>query len=352
MTMQPKDPTAPSTATGDAAKAPSFWKHIQAWDGKLSVAKGLTVVTLLAGFLGGYFQYLGAYEDKVREQAKTDMAAATQTFLDITNAFAEAQMLQQLVYFDYAATLGEPDPGNSKMVTQAGYETFPAYTKARNGLRQNTTIFARKAEIYIDWPSNLGRDPATAQVSDEDPLTEALLGNYNFDCDAHLPHFGKEQASQPKTGPGKDICDEGGERDNPNASSVALCAVGDDKKVDPRLPAVIINWNSAKHHVLTMHYCFEVAHREIATARIWASKNDVSDQKKAEFLAVQGKVRTHLDNEVIRLDAFMSLGMSQLERIRVKYRPSGFFCHVPLVRDAIGLVSRRCTPVSTDRPNT
>ena len=198
--MQPKDPTGPSTATGEPAKAPGLWKHIQAWDGKLSLAKGLTAVTLLTGFLGGYFQYLGAYEDKVREQAKTDMAAATQTFLDITNAFAEAQMLQQQIYFDYAATLGEPDAGNSKMVTQAGYDTFPAYTKARNGLRQNTTIFARKAEIYIDWPSNLSRDPATAQVSDQDPLTETLLGNYNFDCDAHFPHFGNEQASKSRTG--------------------------------------------------------------------------------------------------------------------------------------------------------
>ena len=106
--MQPKDPTGPSTATGEPAKHPGLWKHIQAWDGKLSLAKGLTAVTLLTGFLGGYFQYLGAYEDKVREQAKTDMAAATQTFLDITNAFAEAQMLQQQIYFDYAATLGEP----------------------------------------------------------------------------------------------------------------------------------------------------------------------------------------------------------------------------------------------------
>lgn len=351
MTMQVKDPTGPSTTTGEPAKGPGLWKHIQAWDGKLSVAKGLTAVTLLTGFLGGYFQYLGAYEDKVSEQAKTDMTAATQTFLDITNAFAEAQMLQQLIYFDYAATLGEPDPGNTKMVTQAGYETFPAYTKARNGLRQNTTIFARKAEIYVDWPSNLSRDPATAQVSDEDPLTETLLGNYNFDCDAHFPHFGNEQASKPSTGSSEDVCDSGGERDNPKASTVNLCAIGDDKKVDPRRPAIIINWNSAKHHVLTMHYCFEVAHREIATARIWASKNEVSDQKKAEFLAVQGKVRSHLNDEVIRLDAFMSLGMSQLERIRVKYRPSGFFCHVPLVRDAIGLVSKRCTPVSTDRPN-
>ena len=345
--MQPKDPTGPSTATGEPAKPPGLWKHIQAWDGKLSLAKGLTAVTLLTGFLGGYFQYLGAYEDKVREQAKTDMAAATQTFLDITNAFAEAQMLQQQIYFDYAATLGEPDAGNSKMVTQAGYDTFPAYTKARNGLRQNTTIFARKAEIYIDWPSNLSRDPDTAQVSDQDPLSETKLGNYNFDCDAHLPHFGNEPASKSGT-----VCANGGEKDNPKTSTVNLCAIGDDKKVDPKLPAIIINWNSAKHHVLTMHYCFEVAHREIATARIWASKNEVSDQKKAEFLAVQGKVRSHLNDEVIRLDAFMSLGMSQLERIRVKYRPSGFFCHVPLVRDAIGLVSKRCTPVSTDRPNT
>jgi hypothetical protein len=39
--------------------------------------------------------------------------------------------------------------------------------------------------------------------------------------------------------------------------------------------------------------------------------------------------------------------MSQLERIRVKYRPVGFFCHVPLVRDAIGLFSKRCTPIRT-----
>ena len=38
----------------------------------------------------------------------------------------------------------------------------------------------------------------------------------------------------------------------------------------------------------------------------------------------------------------MTLAMSQLERIRVKYRPSGFLCHVRLVRDAIGLFSKVC----------
>jgi hypothetical protein len=43
----------------------------------------------------------------------------------------------------------------------------------------------------------------------------------------------------------------------------------------------------------------------------------------------------------------MSLTMSQLERIRVKYRPVGFVCHIPLVRDAIGTFSKRCTPIRT-----
>jgi len=38
--------------------------------------------------------------------------------------------------------------------------------------------------------------------------------------------------------------------------------------------------------------------------------------------------------------------MSQLERSRLKCRPSAF-CHVPLVRDAIGVFSTKCTPIGT-----
>jgi hypothetical protein len=36
-----------------------------------------------------------------------------------------------------------------------------------------------------------------------------------------------------------------------------------------------------------------------------------------------------------------------IEQIRVKYRPNGFLCNVPIVRDIIGAFSRRCTPVRT-----
>jgi hypothetical protein len=96
-----------------------------------------------------------------------------------------------------------------------------------------------------------------------------------------------------------------------------------------------------------MHYCFEATHSEIHTARIWASKNQISDDRVSQFRANEERYKSSLDGEVARLNAFMTVAMSQLERIRLKYRPSGFFCHVPLVRDAIGLFSTKCTPIGT-----
>ena len=87
-------PNAPKRGRA-AADKPGLWDRIQAWDKSLSVTKGLTIVTLLTGFFGGYFQYLNSYEEKVGEQAKADMAAATSTFIEISNAFAEVQMLQE-----------------------------------------------------------------------------------------------------------------------------------------------------------------------------------------------------------------------------------------------------------------
>jgi hypothetical protein len=70
----------------------------------------------------------------------------------------------------------------------------------------------------------------------------------------------------------------------------------------------------------------------------------ISDQERTDFLADQNRHQASLDQEVERLDSFMSLAMSQLERIRVKYRPSSFYCYcsLPLVNYAI---SDRCDPV-------
>jgi hypothetical protein len=61
-------------------------------------------------------------------------------------------------------------------------------------------------------------------------------------------------------------------------------------------------------------------------------------------LAEASQVSTELDNLARRLNAFTSLALFQMERIRVKYRPVGFVCNVPILRD---IFSTRCLPIRT-----
>jgi hypothetical protein len=334
-------PAAEKPETG-----PRWWTRLRFWDRQLSAAKGFTLVTLLAGFFGGYFQYLNAYQQQVGTLAKADMETATAAFVDISNAFAEAQMLQQLLFQNFSAAIDATgDAGNKAMTTQDGNDNYGPYTKARIELRQNSQVFARKAEIYIDWASDLGRDPATPRVPGSDPLTEWMLGKYDFDCDAeaNMPYLAVAETTSrddPET-----ACTAGVAQWKP-AQRMGLCARKPAAgRVDDRKPSVTIDWQSTKHHLLTMHYCFEQAHRQIATARIWASQNPVSNERVQEFRDDQDRLAVSLNRQAVRLNAFMSLTMAHLESIHVKYRPAGFFCHVPVVRDAIGLFSARCTPV-------
>ena len=158
----------------------------------LSYAKGLPVITLVGSLLVGYFQYLNAYQDKVSAQAKEDMTAATTTFTDIAKAFSEAQTLQQILFFDFSAALDDnTDTDGKALTTKDAQNIFPTYEQARTMLRQNSDLLARKAEIYIDWASDFARDPAQSRAPTTDPLTQSLLGAYNFDCDdsANFPRI-------------------------------------------------------------------------------------------------------------------------------------------------------------------
>jgi hypothetical protein len=353
MDQKAETPAAPATPAAPPAKPPTFVERLKRWDEQFAVFKGLGLVTVIASLGGGYLQYLNSYEQKVGELAQADLSAATAAFVDISNAYAQAQMLQQQIYFDYADVANpQASAGDKAMTTKSVQASYPDYIKARNGLRQNSNIYARKAELYIDWPSDIGRDPASARAIDGDPLTDAKLGDYNFDCDSddNLAHYADAKSAADSTK--KDMshfCDAPNQtRQIQAGSDTVFCAYDTDKKhVDNSQPAITIHWQSAKHHLLVMHYCFEIAHRQLETARIWASGNDVSDAASADFLKNENTYQNSLDREVIRLDAFLSLVMSQLERIRVKYRPSGPFCHVPLVREAIGLFSNVCTPIRT-----
>ena len=61
------------------------------------------------------------------------------------------------------------------------------------------------------------------------------------------------------------------------------------------------------------------------------------------MLADADMVGHQIDGLAKRLNAFTSLALSQMERIRVKYRPVGFDCSVPFVRDFF----MRCFPIRT-----
>ncbi|MBV8920996.1 hypothetical protein [Bradyrhizobium sp.] len=319
----------------------------------LSYARGLPVITLIGSLLVGYFQYLSAYQEKVSAQAKEDMSAATSTFSSIADAFSEAQMLQQILYFDYTAALAIDADGDAQAIqTKNAQASYAPYEHARIVLRQNGDLFARKAEIYIDWASDFGRDPADTKTPTTDPLNESLLGVYNFDCDdtANIPHFNMldDNGHRLPLAPDPPPCryDRSEVISDPPGSYVRLCA-RENGKILADKPALTLHWYSAKHQLLAMHYCFERLHGQLLPARQWASQSSMSPEQKAKFIAKEADTYNGLTSQAVRLDAFMSLAMFQMENIHVKYRPVGFVCHIPFVTPFVDLFSNYCTPVRT-----
>jgi hypothetical protein len=124
----------------------------------------------------------------------------------------------------------------------------------------------------------------------------------------------------------------------PKDAFIRLCAPEKDKH------AKRIYWFSAKHNVLTMDYCFEATHNKLAAARQWASKSHRDTAKESEIAKADKEISAELDGLSRRVNAFNSLVLYQMERIRVKYRPVGVFCSVPLIRN---IPSLSCFPLRT-----
>ena len=326
-------------ATGQPAPPrPSRWSRFKAalirTEQEFTVFKGLTFVSVLGTILVGYFQYLSAYEDKVSTQYKEDFTAATAAFTEISNEFATGQTLQQLLFFNYLEVAATDAEKNAKVLpAKSAREIYKTYSAARTSLRQNVDVLARKVEMQIDWASNRKRDPGEPRDINVDPLSRAKLGEYNFDCDDpnNMPHFAHQT---PKT-----------EGDKKFKSFVDLQARDDNHNIVPGRPKIHIDWYSAKHHLWTMFYCFEGTHNAIAAAREWASDSQVDDKDSAKFVKNADAIRAALDLQVLRLQAFMSLAMLRIENIRVRYRPNGFLCHIPILREIVDLTVWNCTPI-------
>jgi hypothetical protein len=117
-----------------------------------------------------------------------------------------------------------------------------------------------------------------------------------------------------------------------------------------------VNWSSLKHQLVTFQYCFERLHDKLKPAREWASsigtpKISVPDFKDSEL------IHQKLDDQVARFNFFVALAMRRIEDIRIKYRPNGFWCYVPGVREIAdtlkdyNLIERGCSPIHYASPN-
>jgi hypothetical protein len=303
--------------SGAAEGKPGPWQRLKGLivrtDGDYVFVKGLALVSLLGTLIGAYFQYLSSYQDKVSALAQADMTAATETFTDTSNTLAQAITLQDLLFYDFihANKLNAGGDDNA-LTSKHARDLDKPYEDTASSLHENINLIARKVEIYIDWPSNPNRDPATDTSFGDDPINMSALGAVDFDCDQDMPNFDPNNHIVQKTKNGRSLS---------------------------------IDWYSAKHHVYTIAYCFEVTHKAwMEVVRQWASQSSLQPDAVANFYSSKTSDHLHdrLDSEIVRLNAFMSRAMNEIEAVRVKYRPNGFLCSVPGLREVIG---SKCTPV-------
>ncbi|MGA7433860.1 MAG: hypothetical protein WBD33_20040 [Xanthobacteraceae bacterium] len=310
------------TPSDGAAAKPGFWQRVKGaivrTENDFAFVKGLAIVSIFGTLIGAYFQYLSSYQDKVSALAQADMTAATAAFTDTSNTLSQAITLQDLLFYDFihANKLNAGGDDNA-LTSKHAHDLDKPYEDTASSLHENVNLIARKMEIYVDWPSNLDRDPATETSFGTDPINMSALGDVDFDCDQDMPKF------------------------EPNDHVVSKTKNGKSLSVD---------WYSAKHHVYTIAYCFEVTHKAwMEVVRQWASQSSLQPDAVANFFSSHTADHLHgrLDSEIVRLNAFMSRAMNEMEGIRVKYRPAGFICSVPGLREIMG---RKCTPIRIAEP--
>jgi hypothetical protein len=305
-----EDIDAPSVASIDATASSSttaksdFWQRVGLWQ---LLKGGLTVGALgaLGTVIATYFQIVSSYQDKVAALAKDDLAAATQAFTETSTLLSVPMALQvRLTYDYYSAVKEKSDTDNNGYLTTSAHAIYQTYTDSLTSLRSSRNLLGEKMELYLDWPTDSSHDRNAKLSFSTDPISTSLLDAYKFDCDKNMPTLedGKAQTPVP----------------DPNNSGKTL----------------VVDWYSAKHHVLTLEYCLDVTNRDIASVNQWASKSLVDKTIKEKFTsaAKEDQIKAQLSRQILRLNAFTSLAMNRIEQFRSRYQPNGVLCNMPFVQ--------------------
>ena len=288
----------------------------------------LPIVTVLGSSLAGHFQYQSDYQDKVNAEAKQQVSAAETTYAQVAATFSKAITLQQILFFDYRDAIdNKMDGDDNALETKNARAIFPTYDDLRMQMRENIDLLARKVELDLDWSSDPERDAAQKTEIGTDAVTRLAFGYYNFECekDGPMPSF------------------------KPSLSHITLPTTDEMRKNNRNAKPLRIDWFSTKHQLLTMYYCFEVAHRRLIAARQWAGKSPVDRAEKEKFENTKTTIQLNLNREAIRLNAFITLAAHRIEMIQVKFRPLPSYCHLPLIREIIDAYSKSCTPIRLSR---
>ncbi len=310
----------------------------------VSYLVGLPIITLLGSLLVGYYQYLNAYQDKVNARAENDVRMATAAFAEISKKFSEAQTLQQAMFQDFLNALDDNIGADEQaLATRHAKNVWEAYEAAGLALLQAGDLLARNAEIYVDWATDFARDPADHHDPNGDPLSRLSLAAYDFDCSSVLPAFVPGNPARQKAASTCPV--DPNQYREPEGFSYNLCPRKESK--DDQRQSITIHWFSAKHQILTMHYCFDTLHQRLAKVRAWASQGEPTPAIKLAARTDREQLRNEIDTQTARLDAFTGLALYQIEVIRVKYRPVSFACHIPFLTPLVSLWNDACTPIRT-----
>ena len=312
------------------------------------VFKGLTIVSVLSSAIVAGFQYSNDYQDKVSAQARDDMKGATDTFTDVSKRFSEAQTLQQMLFLDFSNAFDERvDVSQRTSAARHAQGIIPAYETSATALLEAGDLTARSAEIYIDWASNFKRDSDQPRHPTGDPLSLSMLKSSDFDCNENLPQFVSVDFETAKSirqssGTACEIDLSGRLAKEKNSPVINICP---REKKGPE--AATIDWFSARHQALALQYCFENLHDRLGRIRSWAARPDARPPAKEVVRNEREQVRTAIDNQAMRLEAFMGLATFRMETIRLNYRPVSFFCHLPFVTSFMSMLNDSCTPLSS-----
>jgi hypothetical protein len=308
-----KPPVGSTSATSPPQKEGIFARTLKFGETGFPFVKSLTVFGFVGTLIGAYFQNISTYEDKVSALAKEDLAAATLIFKDAASALSIPLSLQERLvssYYDAVERGRDTDPNTSEL--RSAHALAAAYGEAYTSLREKINLLAHEAASYLDWPSDPKHDPAKAISPTADPIHASSLAAYHFSCEEHMPDFDKPGSLQ------------------------------DLKNDDGRV--IKLDWFSAKHHIYTIYSCFNRVHYLMKPVRDWISNTPVDATEKADLLERKALILNRLNNQVVRFNSFVGLAMNEIEQIRVRYRPGGFLCSLPGVREISG---KKCDPIST-----